>query len=239
MIVKTKAIVFSAIKYAEADLIVTCFTETDGVKSYLLRNILKSRRSPLKTSYFQPLSQLELVANHKHKGTLDYIRDAKILFPYKTLHTDIVKTSLVMFLSEILKNCIREEEANPQLYHFIAQSLIWLDENDDVANFHIYFMLQLSLYLGFYPDASNSSLPYFNVLEGKFQHHKTDHYCLDGETIDHFRLFFDKNPDDLKTISLSKPARANLVDLLLTYYQLHVQGYKKPKSLAVLNQLFN
>src|SRR5690554_7348769 len=88
MIVKTKAIVFSAIKYAEADLIVTCFTETDGVKSYLLRNILKSRRSPLKPSYFQPLSQLELVANHKHKGTLDYIRDAKILFPYKTLRSE-------------------------------------------------------------------------------------------------------------------------------------------------------
>lgn len=239
MTVKTKAIVLSSIKYAEADLIVTCFTEKNGVKSYLLRNILKSRRSGLKASYFQLLTQLELVATHKNKGTLEYIRDAKIAVPYGTLHTDIIKTSLVMFLSEILKNCIREEEANDPLYHFLEKSLLWLDENDQVSNFHIYFMLQLSYYLGFYPDASEKDLPYFNILEGKFQLNKTDHYCMEGKTIDHLKLFFDHSDEALKTLQLSKQSRSNLLDLLLIYYQLHVQGYKKPKTLPVLNTLFS
>lgn len=239
MTVKTKAIVFSAIKYAEADLIVTCFTEKAGIKTYLLRNILKSKKSGLKTSYFQPLTQLELVATHKNKGTLEYIREAKIAVPYKSLHTDIVKTGLVMFLSEILKSCIREEEANVQLYHFIEQSLLWLDENQQVANFHIYFMLQLSSYLGFYPDATDKNLPYFNLLEGKFQLNKIEPYCMEGETVDHLKMFFDNDKEELKSLHLSKQSRSNLLDVLLTYYQLHVQGYKKPKSLAVLNQLFN
>ena len=78
MVVATKAIVFSAIKYSEADLIVSCFTETSGMKSYLLRNILKSKKGKLKASFFQPLTQLEIIADHKNKGTLEYIKEAKI-----------------------------------------------------------------------------------------------------------------------------------------------------------------
>src|SRR5690554_4860740 len=114
MIVKTKAIVFSAIKYAEADLIVCCYTERDGINSYLLRNILKSKKSNLKASYFQPLTQLDLIASHKDRGTLDYIKEAKVQHPYLSLHTHIVKSSLVLFLAEMLKNCIREEERSEE-----------------------------------------------------------------------------------------------------------------------------
>ena len=154
MVVATKAIVFSAIKYSEADLIVSCFTESSGIKSYLLRNILKSKKGKLKASFFQPLTQLEIIADHKNKGTLEYIKEAKVYYPYQTLHTDIVKTGLVMFLAEMLKNCIREEEANEDLFAFLEQSFQWLDKNDEVANFHIFFLLQLSLYLGFFPDAT-------------------------------------------------------------------------------------
>ncbi|MDX1782636.1 MAG: recombination protein O N-terminal domain-containing protein, partial [Aequorivita vladivostokensis] len=122
MVVATKAIVFSAIKYSEADLIVSCFTETAGIKSYLLRNIMKTRKGKLKASFFQPLTQLELIAEHKNKGTLEYIKEAKISFPYKTLHTDIVKSGLVMFLAEMLKNCIREEETNNELFVFLENA---------------------------------------------------------------------------------------------------------------------
>ena len=239
MIVKTKAIVFSAIKYSEADLIVCCFTETDGIKSYLLRNILKSRKGKLKTSYFQPLTQLELVATHKNKGTLEYIREAKVAVPYQSLHTEMMKTGLVMFLSEMLRNCIREEEANPELYIFLERSFLWLDANDEVANFHIYFLLQLSHYLGFYPDASHDEFSYFNMMEGNFEPSNSSQYCVEGQKIDNFKLFFGTSWDQLGSIKLSKKSRAELLELLLTYYQLHVQGYQKPKSLAILNQLFS
>lgn len=239
MIVKTRAIVLSAIKYAEADLIVSCYTENHGIKSYLLRNILKSKRASLKASYFQPLTQLDIVATHKNKGSLEFIREAKVTVPYKSLHTDVIKTSLVMFLSEILKSCIREEEPNPQLFQFLEDSISWLDENNQVANFHIYFLLQLSSYLGFYPDASEKEQPYFNVLEGIFQQNKIDSYCLEGDTVDCFKQFFDIDFNQIENIKLSKKSRSEVLDLLLTYYQIHVQGYQKPKSLVVLNQLFS
>ncbi len=238
MIVKTKAIVFSAIKYSEADLIVSCYTESNGIHSYLLRNILKSKKSSLKTSYFQPLTQLDIIASHKNKGTLEYIKEAKVAVPYTSLHTNIVKSSLVLFLAEMLRNCIREEEANPMLYAFLEDSLLWLDENDGVANFHIYFLLRVSHFLGFYPDASNIDYSYFNILDGNFQESKTSEYCLEGETVEDLKRFFNSSLYDIGSIKLSKNSRSNLLELLLSYYKLHIQGYKRPKSLSVINQIF-
>jgi DNA repair protein RecO (recombination protein O) len=239
MVVATKAIVFSAIKYSEADLIVSCFTEISGIKSYLLRNILKSRKGKLKASYFQPLTQLELIADHKNKGRLEYIKEAKVFYPYKTLHTDIAKTGLIMFLAEMLKNCIREEETNETLFAFLEDSFQWLDENEEVANFHIFFLMKLSMYIGFFPDATNIEENYFNIIDGNFQATNTSNYCIEGEQIKNFKQFFNLNFDTLNTVKLTKNQRKNLLELILTYYSFHVQGYQKPKSLAVLNQLFS
>lgn len=239
MVVATKAIVFSAIKYSEADLIVSCYTHVAGIKSYLLRGVLKSKKGKLKAAYFQPLTQLELIAEHKNKGTLEYIKEAKVFDPYKTLHTSIVKSGLVMFLSEMLKNCIREEEPNERLYAFLENSFNWLDQNEEVANFHIFFLLQLSMYLGFYPDASNIDDTYFNIMEGSFQPTDTSNYCLEGEQIENLKHFFTVNLKTLNSIKLSKTERQNVLELILSYYSFHVQGYHKPKSLAVLNQLFS
>lgn len=239
MVVTTKAIVFSAIKYSEADLIVSCFTEIAGVKSYLLRNILKSKKGKLKASYFQPLTHLELIADHKNKGTLEYIKEAKIFQSSQTLHTDILKSGLVMFLSEMLKNCIREEEANTQLYGFLEYAIHWLDLHDEIANFHIFFLLQLSIHLGFYPDATNIEAKYFNIMEGNFQVVNTSNYCLEGSQIENLKKFFAIDFQTLHTIKLSKKDRQALLELILAYYSLHMQGYQKPKSLAVLNQMFS
>ncbi|NGX82888.1 DNA repair protein RecO [Aequorivita sp. KMM 9714] len=239
MVVATKAIVFSAIKYSEADLIAVCYTEAAGIKTYLLRNILKSKKGKLRTSFFQPLTQLEIIADHKNKGTLEYIKDAKVFYPYQTLHTDIVKSSLVMFLSEMLKNCIREEEVNEELYSFLENSFIWLDQNDEVANFHIYFLLKLSMYLGFYPDTSRIEGKYFNIEAGLFQTTDFENICFEGPQVESFKKFFSVNAKNLNDIKLTKDDRKLVLELILTYYSFHVQGYHKPKSLAILNQLFN
>ena len=106
MVITTKAIVFSSLKYGESDLIVKCFTESSGLKSYLLRNVLKSKKGKLRSSYFQLLSLIEIEASHKNKGTLERINEAKMFYPYQSLHTNIVKSSLVIFLAEILSNTI-------------------------------------------------------------------------------------------------------------------------------------
>jgi DNA repair protein RecO (recombination protein O) len=238
MIVATKAIVFSAIKYSEADLIVTCFTQKEGIKSYLLRRILKSKSGKLKASQFQLLTQLDLVAYHKNKGSLESIREAKVIYPYQTLHTNVIKTGMIMFLAEMLKNCIKEEEPNQDLFEYLENVLYWLDCNEEIANFHILFLLKLSAHLGFQPDDSAIDAQYFNLSEGCFQKNESGIYCERGQVVEDFKLFFGINFDGISAIKIDKKARLDVLNLLLNYYQLHLQDYKKPKSLLVLNQLF-
>ncbi len=239
MQVSTRVLVFSAIKYAESDLIVSCFTEDYGLKSYLLRGIRKSRKGKLRASLFQPLTQLQLEAYHKDRGTLERISEAKVLYPYQTVHTDVVKSSVVMFLAEVLKSSIQEEEANPMLFEYISNSLRWLDLHDRIANFPIFFLLNLSAHLGFYPDTSHSHYPYFNLLEGNFQSEPYGDYCETGEVVETLKGFFGINFDTIEQKKTTKIQRLEALNLILKYYQLHLQTFKKPKSLSVLNQLFN
>lgn len=238
MEITTPAIVFSSVKFGETDLIVSCFTRSDGIKSYILKGILKSRKGKLKTSYFQPLTQLEIVAFHKYKGTLERIKEAKVMRNYQSLHSNIVKSGMVMFLAEVLKNSIKEEEPNNALYEFLVRSLDWLDRNDAIGNFHIYFLIRLSAYLGFYPDTSNMEGQYFNLSEGNFLETPIGTYCEKGESVNSIKGFFGIDFDEIRRLKHSKKSRIEMLNLVLLYYQFHLQGFKKPKSIGVLNQLF-
>jgi DNA repair protein RecO (recombination protein O) len=62
---------------------------------------------------------------------------------------------------------------------------------------------------------------------------------LEGPQIENLKKFFEIDFQTLNTIKLSKKDRQALLELVLSYYSFHVQGYQKPKSLAVLNQLFS
>lgn len=239
MLVNTKAIVISAIKYGEADLIVKCYTLTSGLKTYLLRGILKSKKGKFKTSLFQPLTQLELVAKHKDKGNLEYLQEAKILKPYTDLHTNIVKSSMVLFISEILKNSIQEEEQNEPLYDFIESSINWMDDNPNISNFHLQFLLNLTRYLGFYPDESTNEAPFFNMQEGIFQEEETGEYCIEGPNLLFLKQFIGINFDAGKTVKMNRAERSDFLRMLIAYYQLHIENFRKPKSLGVLNEIFH
>tara|TARA_R110000868_G_scaffold343120_3_gene604147 strand:- start:13753 stop:14472 length:720 start_codon:yes stop_codon:yes gene_type:complete len=239
MQVTTKAIVLTSIKYGDTSLIVRIFTLSDGIKSYLLRGILASKKGKLKTAYFQPLIQLDLVASHKNKGTLESIIEARVSYHYQTLHTDISKNAITFFLAEMLGNSIHEEERNEGLFSFIEASLQWLDSHDEFANFHLYFLLSLTKYFGFYPDTNNMDFLYFDLLEGEFIKSPSLNAILSGENLKYFKELLGINFDAIQTIKLNKKNRQELLKTLVLYFELHLQGFRKPKSLAVLNEVFS
>jgi DNA repair protein RecO (recombination protein O) len=51
-------------------------------------------------------------------------------------------------------------------------------------------------------------------------------------------MFFGMDFDKINGIKLTKQQRLDLLTLMVHYYQLHLHGFKKPKSLLVLNQIF-
>ena len=238
MLVTTKAIVISKLKYKDNDLIVKCYTEHFGVQSYLLRGILKSKKGKLRSAYFQLLSQLEIVVNYRESKSLHSINDVKPLVIYQTIHVNVAKSAIVMFLAEVLTGILKEEEQNLTLFSYINTTLHWLDINDDFSNFHLLFLLNLTKQLGFYPDVKNSDLDYFNLEEGKFQAKKTNNHCISGDKLTQLKMLLGINFDTLNTIKINSKKRQEFLYMILLYFELHLGSLKKPKSLQVLNQVF-
>ena len=239
MQVTTKAIVLSSIKYGDTSLIVKAFTASDGLQSYLLKGILSSRKGKLKAAYFQPLTQLEIVASHKYKGTLESIREARINYPYQLIHSDILKNSIALFLAEILLYSLNAGEKDENLFEFVEVSLQWLDTHDKSANFHLYFLLQLTSFLGFYPDTSGLNMPYFDLQEGEFCNTPGLNPIIEATPLIHFKSLLGTNFDSMHTIKMTKKDRHELLQKLVVYFELHLHGFKRPRSLSVLNEVFN
>lgn len=239
MLVKTEAIVLSKIKYGDHDVIVKCYTKNRGVVSYLLRGVLKSKKGNSKIAYYQPLSQLEIEENFRANQSLHFIRDVKLGISYKSVHTNILKSSIVMFLSEVLTGVLKEEEANLPLYGFLETSLQWLDHDSNFANFHLLFLLELSKHLGFYPDTSQADFPYFNLKSGSFELKPQTPYTVSGENLVFLKQLLNMKFDTLNSLKLHSSQRNSLLNMLLFYFELHLADFRKPKSLEVLHQVFS
>lgn len=236
MLQKTRAIVINSLRYADTSLIVNCYTEDFGIKTYLLKGILSRKKGNLSKAYFQPLTQLEIVAYHNNKGNLNSIKEAKISSFYQNLQTDIIKQSLVIFLSEVLTAVLREEEENRELFSYIETALAWLDSNKEIANFHLLFLLNLTKFLGFYPE-NNSKKEYFDLQEGKFVDKPISNYFIKAPQITYFKTLLGINFDALPNMKLTALQRREQLDLLIQYIGLHLQTFKTPKSLEVLQNL--
>jgi DNA repair protein RecO (recombination protein O) len=237
MLVKTKAIVFSTLKYQEKSLIVKCFTQSDGLKSYFVRNAFANKKSNQKIAYFQPLTILEIEANHKNQGKLEHFSEIRLAFPYQTINKDITKSTIVIFLSEILHHSIREEEKNENLFSYLESALIWLDNHDEIANFHLIMLLETTKYLGFYPDISNSEYKFFEMTEGVFSPFHAISSLTEHETNLFKKLIDLKFDNNQKTFHIIE--RQILLKILIDYYSFHLDGFKKPKSLDVLKEVFS
>ena len=234
----TKAIVLSSLKYGDTSLIVRAYTLSDGLKSYLLKGVLASKKGKVKAAYFQPLMQLELVANHKNKGTLETIKEVRVDYHYQTLHNDISKNAMTLFLAEMLSNSLLEEENNESLFSYIQTAMQWLDTHTEIANFHLYFLLGLTKYLGFYPDTNCSHLLYFDLQEGCFTESPSLNPNIFGKNLIYQKTFLGINFDIIHTVKMKKSNRQELLHSLILYFELHLQGFRKPKSLIILNEVF-
>jgi len=239
MLNKNKAIVISKIRYRDNDLIVTCFTKEKGIVSYLVRGALKSSKGKSKAVYFQLLSQLQIEESFKANQSLQYIKEVKMECIYKSIHTNVFKSSIAMFLAEILATVLKEEEQNLELYEYLEVTFKWLDYQEEFSNFHLLFLLNLTQYLGFYPESTNSGAPYFNLSNGLFETQKPHTYSVFGDNLTLLKKLLGINFDELNTIKITSKQRQSFLSVLLLYFELHLGSFKKPKSLQVFNQVFN
>ena len=239
MVTSTSAIVLSKIRYKDNDIIVKSFTKEYGAISFIVKGGQNSKKNKIKYVYFQELTILEIQFNYNSKRDLQYIKDIEIKHNYTSSHTDLIKVSVIMFLSEVLTNIITHQKREIQLYNYIEQSLIWYDINKSNAYFHMIFLLELTRYLGFYPDVLKNKLKYFNLEGGSYEKSKTSEYSITGDSLNLFNqilgIKFDTNP--LPTLNFKE--KMEIIDIILTYYKLHINNFKPIKSLEIVKNIFS
>jgi DNA repair protein RecO (recombination protein O) len=237
MLVKTKAIVLSTLKYQEKSLIVKCFTLSDGLKSYFVRDAFSAKKNNQKIAYFQPLSLLEIESVHKNKGTLEHFKEIKIATPFQSIHANLAKSTMVLFFSEILHHAIHEEEKNEPLFTFLETALQWLDNHNEIANFHLILMLETTKFLGFYPDVTHLEMKHFEMIEGVFSPLNAITSLSEHETNLFRKLINLRFDNEQKSFNVIE--RQILLKILIDYYSFHLDGFKRPKSIDVLKEVFS
>ena len=125
------------------------------------------------------------------------------------------------------------------MYNFLEASFQWLDIHDDISNFHLFFLLSLTKYMGFYPDVSQTNTDYFDLLEGKFILTPSLSPVIMGKNLKYLKKFLGIDFDTIHTINMKKANRQELLKSLVLYFELHLQGFRKPRSIAVLNEIFS
>jgi DNA repair protein RecO (recombination protein O) len=241
MLEKTNGIVLHTIKYSENSLILIVYTEEYGRQSYMLTGIHSKKTSSAK-KLIQPLSILSFEVYYKSSRELQKIKEYKSISPLTGIHSSIVKTTIGLFIAEILYRAIKEEEKNSNLFSFIFNSIQYLDLADKgVENFHLTFLIQLSKYLGFFPDDNYDSYhSCFNTLIGSFVPF-TEH---DKNLVNPYESLIIKkiihmNYHDLAELEITGSIRTAILDKLILFYQAHSEGISQMKSHKILQEVFS
>lgn len=220
MLHKTKGIVFRFTKYGETSIIVTLFTEVFGLQSYIVNGV-RSKSGKNKIALFQPLTLLELIVYHREHANINRIKEVKCLHPYQSIPFDIKKSSLMMFINEVINKAVKEESHASDLCNFLIQSFITLDQMTDRSeNFHLQFLFKLSRFLGFGAYHVNDVL---GVRMTSTENEKLIARLLTS--------------DYTQYIEIENQQRREILDLILKFYADHLDNIGEMKSVSVLREI--
>jgi DNA repair protein RecO (recombination protein O) len=216
---KTRGIVFRFTRYGETSIIVSIFTDQFGLQSYMVNGV-RTKSSKSKMALYQPLTLVELVVYHRENANINRIKEIRCLHPYQSIHHDFHKSSIAMFMNEVLNKTVREESHSHNLCEFIISSLITLDTMaEHVENFHLQFLLKLSGFLGFGAQTVKDILG----------------LRITDPAIEDLLKTLMQNEYTAR-VSCTNPQRREALNLLLSFYNDHL-GLGELKSLQVLREM--
>jgi DNA repair protein RecO (recombination protein O) len=239
MLYKTKAIVLNTVKYGDSSIIVSMYTEKMGKMSFIIKGVRKPR-SRIKQNIFQSLSLLSVVFHYKPNNQIHYIREVQTEQTLKNIHFNLLHSTLALFIAEVVNKSIGEEETDAALYSFLHQSIIDMDQMEDVnPNFHLIFLMKLSGLLGFNPlNNFSRHQEIFDLQEGVFCHsnHADERFLKPNLSLAWHQLMLYIN-HDLAEFKIGYEDRLQLLTKMLDYYKLHISGFGTIKSLAILREV--
>lgn len=241
MLKHTEGIVIKATKYSETSLVTQIFTREYGMQAFMVKGVYR-KKSPLQPSHFQHLNRVQLEGYFKSGRQLQTIKELTINPLFESIPFEIEKTSLAIFISEVLQKTIREEEPNEDLFQFLTNLIQLLDQwRGSLANFPHFFLIKLSQFLGFFPlNNFQEDHQHFNLLEGYFQSTTPEEqYAINPPDTQYLNYLLNLSADSLDEIPMPLASRQHLLNKLLDYFRLHLEEFSRVKSANILREVFH
>ncbi|MCD8740975.1 DNA repair protein RecO [Mucilaginibacter roseus] len=241
MLHKTRGIIFRTTDYSESSVIVQIFTEKFGLQSYIINGV-KKPKAKIPRNMLQPLHLVDMVVYHKNNGAVQRISELKATPVLQTIPYNVIKSCIAIFLNEVLYKAVKQQSPDEQLFDFIFNAIEWLDHQaKGLANFHLLFLVQLTRYLGFYPDRANAdNSAYFDMKNGVFSNWKPESILyLSAPHTQNFAALLRTNIAKPEQLKIDNSERRYLIDKILEYYALHVEGFGNVKSNEILEEVLS
>ena len=241
MVEKFEGFVLRTLKYNDGLMIADIYTAQRGRMSFLVP-VSHSKRSKVRSVLFQPLSMLSFTATVKNGRTLSRIAEAQPLSMYSSITGDVVKSSIALFLAELLTFALRESGKDENLYTFLDRSFTLFDNLEHgYADFHLVFMVQLLRFLGIYPNMEGFAPGfYFDLTQGCAvrEHPLHNGFLLPDDAVLFVELLR-TGYDSMHRLVLNRKLRGEYLATLSQYYRLHIPEFPELKSAVVLRELFD
>ncbi len=234
----SKAIVLSSIPYSESSIICKLYTEEFGLKSYIVRSA-KKKNSPTPTSHFQPLNIIEFEAYNSIKSKLETIRTSSLILENLNLNFSIVKNAITFFVAEIIHLSLKEANPNKELFDYLFNQIHLLknSKDEDLAEFHLHFMIEFADHLGLAPMNNYSEYEvFFDPIAGKFTN-KADAQNFNKQTSFTLHKFISQKEITNEKICKNKVERNIILEALIIFYSIHITNHSQIKSHKILTTI--
>ena len=236
---KTRGIVFRSVKYGETSVIADIFTEEKGLCSFIGGSV-RTARAKMPYNLFQPMMVVELVAYHREGAGVSRLKELRASEVWTGIPFDLKRGAVALFMAEVCRNAIHEEEEHRELFDFILENLRWLDVSPQpLANLHLHFLLALSGLLGFQPlPPEEPGELFFDLREGVFSPVPPPHaLIMEPDQVQQMRFLMDAPLESAHELSIPRAQRKSLLSKLLQYYQLHLPGFREVHTPEILEMV--
>lgn len=239
---KAQGVVLHTVKYGESSVIAYIFTDKIGRATYMIQGVHSKRGRGNKSALLQPMFLLEIEGRELPNAQMHRVKEMQSLVPLSSLPFDPRKSAISLFMAEVLYKLIKEIEPNPELFEFVRDSVIALDKmdsNSGVANFHLWFLVKLSYFLGFYPANEYGDGDYFDIHSGHFVRHiPRGGFCMCQESSQTLGRLIDIEIGELSELKLSRAQRSLFIENILKFFGYHLDQINSIHSIKILSEIF-
>lgn len=203
---------------------------------------MRNKKTGKNNILFSPLCILDLEMNYKAARELQNLKEFSVSYSPADIYSNIRKSSVAIFLGEMLTSVLKEESPNEEMFEYLERSIIYFDRShENYSNFHIAFLSGLTSFLGFEPGSRDKGEErFFDMANGRFSPLPPVHGNYASEEISGILAdFFAASYDSAASIRLNGKLRNEVLETLLEYYALHLPGLKKINSLEILKEVFS